>query len=48
MRPTPVGNSSEQSGAAETIKPNDTVGFKDGTNIAITNNGEDITIAPKT
>ena len=33
------------SGAAETIKPNDTVGFKDGTNIAITNNGKDITIA---
>ena len=35
------------SGAAETIKPNDTVGFKDGTNIAITNNGKDITIATK-
>ena len=33
------------SGAAETIRPNDTVGFKDGTNIAITNNGKDITIA---
>ena len=35
------------SGATETIKPNDTVGFKDGTNIAITNNGKDITIATK-
>ena len=35
------------SGAAETIRPNDTVGFKDGTNIAITNNGKDITIATK-
>ena len=35
------------SGAEETIKPNDTVGFKDGTNIAITNNGKDITIATK-
>uniref|UniRef100_UPI00355828BD beta strand repeat-containing protein n=1 Tax=Neisseria subflava TaxID=28449 RepID=UPI00355828BD len=35
------------SGAAETIKPNDTVGFKDGTNIAITNNGKDITITTK-
>ena len=34
-------------GAAETIRPNDTVGFKDGTNIAITNNGKDITIATK-
>ena len=33
------------SGAEETIKPNDTVGFKDGTNIAITNNGKDLTIA---
>lgn len=34
-------------GTSENVKPNDTVKFKDGDNIAITNNGKEITIATK-
>ena len=34
-------------GSSENVKPNDTVKFKDGNNIAISNNGKEITIATK-
>ncbi|WP_298049921.1 YadA-like family protein [uncultured Cardiobacterium sp.] len=34
-------------GTSENVKPKDTVKFKDGDNIAITNNGKEITIATK-
>ena len=34
-------------GTSENVKPNETVKFKDGDNIAITNNGKEITIATK-
>ncbi len=35
------------SGSSENVKPNDTVKFTDGNNIAISNNGKEITIATK-
>ena len=35
------------SGTSENVKPNDTVTFKDGNNITITNSGKEITIATK-